>query len=1520
MKFYRAVSILLCAVMILAAFPLTVSFAADGEKDHRLVYVHAAGENPQETLDVSTVYSDETANVYLAIDDPNKSEIVGGAYSEPQYNLNGYTVTFYFDPAYFDYADSTQPIDYTVPTNGTGSSGSMEVGPDGKPVGEAEVGYYIHRLGKGTANVGGKEYKTAYATILFSGTFLPEKQPDELWYNLCRLPLTPLKTGNTEVFIAVDSVGEDESSHQYDLELLAKNAVTGDYSPTFTFDVRNGGYHSIQIKDKSKPASPTANPIAGSYTEPQEVTLSADADCKIMYSTDGTSYFEYNNPILVENTTTIHCYAERISDGKKSNTVSYTYKILPTAPFLFDEGKNLLANVYNSDRAFRVYVSDKNVFGNISDGSEVYYTFSQSLSAENPEIIVGADDPMTQWVQVTKGENYQYFDITATSIVRLITKKGEEYSEEAWYNFGIKPAAVTANPGSGEYDQKIEVTLTTETTDAEIYYTIDGSDPRENGIRYSGFALTLFQNTILRTVSKYDGVYSDVATFYYMFHVVDDYGIDAFYPSGVYEDRAEVTLIPQNPDYTVYYSVDGGTSYQIYTKGEILNFTQDTTVLAYAEDGNGVQGSIYSFTYIIKPLAPVFAPETTQFTNASKVTVYRTQTDDSYELYYTTDGSDPVTNGIKADGDSVEFNITKYTVISAVTVKNGVYSSVVTHSYDIVTTKPVKPLITLTPGVYSRTAEGEAFSAQFMPVPNGTTIYYTVSHDGTSPADPVAGMEGTVEYIPGSKLDIYGKTMVKAVAVNAFHARSDIGIFDYTIIPQAPVVPPSTAVSGTLPVVPVTAVEGSRVSYQINGVGNTFVLENGTVFYLDTATGNAYQDASCTQILGTEHSVGISSPAVLTIWAELDGVQSEQNQYRYELSGDSAMVTAPYANKASGVYEQVAADAENHFLIVSLYDLEADTALEYMLNNSGTWIPYDGTGVKLKEDTVLQIRAEKGGKYSSVVSYVYTFEPLAPVIELASGTYSEAQYTKIHLDSRAPADREYTIMYRRNGDKGDVRYMGSDIYIDHTMSLKAYVIDEKSGKISKNTANYYVIDQTVGSGAVYIGYPYDQSTRYSVDAIAQQPYSEGIKLLTVNQNADIYYSYSYQTEDGKVIASDVMKYENTPIIPSPFMRELVITAWLTEKSDGGEITGSKQDFSFTFVKLLVPKTSLEETGKLEFTSGTKYTLINDYPDDENIILYYTLDGSDPADPANENRIAYAGEELTITEETTVKTVYFSSCGKCVNCNEENAAECIEGVYGATGEYQYTVPKKIYVNNGGSSGGNTKPVEIDNTRKYTKDIFGLEHPTHISYISGYPDGSVRADACITREEIAAVLYRVRNKTYDEPVPVTGELFTDVPAQRWSSSNIEYLAHYGIISGYPDGEYKPERNLTRAEFAALIRRFADLKDAETELSFPDVDESLWAYDDIAAIAEAGLIDGYEDGTFRPQVEITRAEVMKIINNLLGRNPLESYLKDLDFNPYTDLEESEWYYTIVLEATVTHNYYLDDDNLEIEWEDYK
>lgn len=1515
----KVTSLLLSLVMIGSCLPLG-SALADTDKNKRLAYIHAGGANPTETTDTSTVYMGENADVYFAVDNPNKGDFENDIHKEPQYDMNGYTITMYFDPMYFDFSDDTDlssPIDYTVPdtntkTTETGSettgSGSIDV-----PI---TVGYYPTSKGTASATINGKSYKSAYLTVFFSGDYVPQKSDSALWYNLCKLKLKPLRTGSTQVFF--DTSGTEEKT----LELFAKNTSEELSDQTFSYTAINGGWHSITIKDKSRPAAPTANPPEGNYTEKQNVTLTAEDGCDIYYSTDNVNFYKYTAPVEIEITSKIYCYAQRISDGKQSSTVSFEYRILPKAPYLFVDKngtKSLIKNIYNENSSYKVYVSDKEIFGPIEAENTVYYTFSD-ISEEN---ITEGSDPETSWVKLSNAT--PTIDITKKVRVRLITEKMGEYSEVSEYYLGVRPAKVTATPSSGEFSNKTDVELSCATKNAEIFYTVDGSDPVTNGLRYDG-VLTLSKDTTLRTVAKYDDIFGEVSSFHYVFTARDDFGVDAFYPSGRYEGSVNVTLTANNPENTVEYRLDGESEWHTYTKA----FVFDKDTLLYARAGkNGVYGDEYKFTYKIYPLPPVFAPESTQFTNATEVTLYCIEstkdTKDRFELYYTLDGSDPTlstSNRIKAEGelDSAVVNITKYTVIKAAVLKDGeAYSSVVTHSYDIVTKKPSRPLTTLTPGNYIRKiGDKVGFSTQFMPVVSGTEIYYNVSYDGAFIQDPTP--VDSTKYDRVTPIEIKGRTLIKAISVNVFGVKSDVGFFEYTVTPEAPKAAPSATIGeNRLPVVPVSAVLGSTVKYEINGFANEFVASSEN-FYIDTATGNAYEDAACTKLLGKENKTTLSSPAVLNISAELDGVESESNRYVYTLSTASS-VAPPYADKETGEYEEIKADDDNNLLHIRLYSLNSGDTIQYKLNNASSWNNYtDGEVLKIKEDTVLQIRSIKNGIISVAQSYVYNFVPLAPIITLASGRYPAADNctTEITYDSRAPQDKidddTYSLWYRENGDKQDFRYNDSARKIDHTMSFKAYVKNEKTNRISKNTIHYYIIEKaSSASGNVYIASPYDVS-RISADVLSSGEYAKGIKLLSQNKNASIHYYYTYtQTDFDGSITTQNLVYDNTPITVNPSMTSIKITAWLID-ADGSRIENSDFEHKIDFIHLEVPKTSLG-SDKVEFKRGTKYTILNDYPDDETILIYYTLDGSSPE--SSETAKIYSGEELTLNSAVTVKAVYLSACGTCIRCKDNDFANCIDKVFGKVGTYNYTVTKS---GGTGSTGSGSLINRGDNTGKYTKDIFGNEHSTHIGYINGYPDGSVKPDGEITREEIASVLYRITNHEYEKPFIATGEVFHDVSLDRWSAHDIEYMTDKDVILGYPDNEFKPENNLTRAEFAALICRFAKLTPSETENPFSDLENTHWAYDNIITLTASGLMQGYEDETYRPENQITRAEVMTVINKILGRKPSEAYVKTLNFNPYTDLQKDKWYYTAVLEATITHNYSLDDSGFEIKWEDCK
>lgn len=1522
---------------------------SESSKRNRAVYLHAQQGTPTDTPAVSTLYTGEEANIYFAVKNPNRGAVDNGEHTEPQFDLNGYSISIYFDPDYFDFIEgynASCPIDYHVENSSIDDGGSLDGDSEDIKTDSEQIGYWLYTSGTGSEKdvyVNGKAYNRAYITVFFGGAYLPNTTG---WLNLCKLPLkVKNKTGSTKVFF--DTTGGENS-----LQLFAKNNSTELSDQTFTYNAIGGEYHSITIKDRATPSAPMANPPEGKYTTAQSVTLTAEDGCTIYYKkTNDQAWTEYRGtPIQIDFTTKITCYAQR--NGKKSSEVTYTYEIVPTWPYLFVNDPNnpgtkkkIESPSYSEYDTFTVWAATGDTFEEIPDGCEIFYTFSNAPTEDiSDNCTTDPDKAYTEWVKIAKrNHTEQGIQITKGCTMRLVTKKLGELSTPNEYRLGIKPDKVSAlSPEgtlmpSGVYGvRSLDIVLSCPTTGAEIYYTTDNSDPTDERsssrqLYTPGDKITVSTDTTIRAAAKFDGIFGDISSYYYILSYSDEYGVDAFYPPGTYESSVDVTLTARNPEYKIQYDDDDGTGWRDYTK--TLTLTKSTKIKVRVQDNeDDWHETAELFSYTIRPYPPEFSHETTQFTNADTITVSCTETTpqntDRYELFYTLDGSDPITSAsrIPADPttDKAEIKITGYTVVKAVVLKDGnTYSTVVTHSYDIVTAKPTMPIMTLTPGGYThKIGDDNGFETQFVPVLEGTEIYYTITTDGTNPAEPVPNTSGVIKYTKYDTIDIKGHTAIRAVAVNAFGTASDVALFEYTVTPEAPQAAPSSASIGAdkLPLVPVTAVKGCRIFYEIgdprtsDSFSADFVCEDGS-FYIDTNTGTAYKNSDGTEPLTVEGGLNLTN-AELKLSAELDGVKSMENTYVYRLGG-SGLLAAPYADKTSGEYEEIAQDSDSNLLYIRLYSLNSGDTIEYKLND-GDWTVFtEGSVIKIKTDTVLQTRSTKGGIKSTAASYVYSFAPLAPIITLASGRYvkTPAPETQILYDNRAPADKinsEYTIMFRPNGDSADRVYgWGSTYEIDHTMSLKAYVVNNVTGRSSKNVIHYYIIESnSTATGSVYLATPYHGVTRMNAALLAhgdenpELDFAGGIRLLTAS-GKQIQYYYSYTMEDGKVYTTNTADYDNIPITVNPKMTGIKITAWLR---DGNDKISENQDFEIEFVHLKTPV--------ITRTQDAKYTISDDYPGDETVLLYYTTDGSDPTDENNEARQLYTGTELSIAGSVTIRAAYMSACGKCGECRKANYEGCSAKVYSDIGEYTYTAPTVITT--GGGGGGGTRVV--DKTKTYTKDIFGVEHSTHISYIKGYPDGSVMPDGDISREEIAAVLYRITSHEYEKPFIATGEVFPDVEAERWSAHDIEYMAEKEVVSGYPDGEFKPQGKLTRAEFAALIFRFAGLENTATENPFSDMDKSHWGYEYVLALAKNGIMDGYEDGEFKPENRITRAEAMTAINKILGRNPSDAYVKSLNLNPYTDLQREKWYYTAVMEATVTHDYSLNKDGVEITWDNWK
>ncbi len=210
--------------------------------------------------------------------------------------------------------------------------------------------------------------------------------------------------------------------------------------------------------------------------------------------------------------------------------------------------------------------------------------------------------------------------------------------------------------------------------------------------------------------------------------------------------------------------------------------------------------------------------------------------------------------------------------------------------------------------------------------------------------------------------------------------------------------------------------------------------------------------------------------------------------------------------------------------------------------------------------------------------------------------------------------------------------------------------------------------------------------------------------------------------------------------------------------------------------------------------------------------------------------------------------------------------------------------------------------------------GLNGDDRFAYIIGYPDGDVRPNANITREEIATIYYRLLTKEKRHELYTEENSFTDVDADRWSNEEISTVANGKYIVGDPDGTFRPEDAITRAEFVTIASRFLEDTDKEAYKRFNDIKDH-WAEDAILSVANQEWITGYEDGSFRPDEYITRAEAMTIFNRILAHYVNEDSLID-GVKHWPDNKEGAWYYYEVLSATNSRTFTFQADGYSEKW----
>jgi hypothetical protein len=225
---------------------------------------------------------------------------------------------------------------------------------------------------------------------------------------------------------------------------------------------------------------------------------------------------------------------------------------------------------------------------------------------------------------------------------------------------------------------------------------------------------------------------------------------------------------------------------------------------------------------------------------------------------------------------------------------------------------------------------------------------------------------------------------------------------------------------------------------------------------------------------------------------------------------------------------------------------------------------------------------------------------------------------------------------------------------------------------------------------------------------------------------------------------------------------------------------------------------------------------------------------------------------------------------------------------------------------GGGGGGGLPIVTPDEQEET------DYHVHMAYIRGIGNNLFAPNAQITRAQVAQIFYNL----LDEPGVQATHSFSDIVDTAWYANAVNTLSALNIIVGYPDGSFRPNNNITRAEFVTLVLRFSGTEaDISAPASFGDVTADHWAFIFINSAVANGWIQGYEDGTFRPDIHMTRAEAVTITNRLLSRQADRQFIDaNVEHLPFTDVLRTHWAFYDIMEAALTHRFVRADDNSEI------
>lgn len=525
----------------------------------------------------------------------------------------------------------------------------------------------------------------------------------------------------------------------------------------------------------------------------------------------------------------------------------------------------------------------------------------------------------------------------------------------------------------------------------------------------------------------------------------------------------------------------------------------------------------------------------------------------------------------------------------------------------------------------------------------------------------------------------------------------------------------------------------------------------------------------------------------------------------------------------------------------------------------------------------------------------------------------------------------------KNGEGNQTQYQSNyskatvQSTLDKYPGKCAYDIVNKEGYITSREAALYHTAKSISMASnevkvIFVSFPYNYNNGSNLFKL-----TEGFKQYVAdnNDNVTLYrvngrenYPDEYQARDSvevfKSVKKDLIylvdkgsKVEDTignkfTLIPDSFKLTVGGTELQSIKNGETYYFGDEKVSTTAYkFKVTVTKTGSET----KFNWDINEAITKDKP----VKLSYKLKLTAPQTAAGTYGVAdlYGDGKVdgTDTAVDTTKALYTNQEAKLVPKDSN----------GNTGaELTFPKPSVFYTISGssGSHSGGSRPS------LNTKDHYGYIIGYPVDYYTGQPTTDqtkkpVRPEGKITRAEVATIYFRMLTDESRTKFWSQSSGYSDVKAGDWFNNAVSTLSKAGIIAGYEDGSFRPNGYITRAEFATIAARFFDVTYNGKDL-FPDI-SGHWAKDYINQAANKGFVNGYEDGTFKPDRNITRAEAVTLVNRTLDRHPDKSHFtKDMLVWP-DNMDQTKWYYADMQEATNSHTYQMKENSDKTKYENW-